>query len=320
MSTEEFLKGVEQEESASRQRQFESHETTASALAERELATTQHESSAAQQEPPATEQEPLAAHDQHHESSAAQQEPPATEQEPLAAHDQHHESSAAQQEPPATEQEPLAAHDQHHESSAAQQEPPATEQEPLAAHDQHHESSAAQQEPPATEQEPLAAHDQHHESSAAQQEPPATEQEPLVAHDQHHLADEAIVSNSAPPSQELYIPKSRQPRRHTPRIRDWIPGHATLEFTICEALLNKNYGFVKMDPYCNVRIGNSAIKTTVHRNGFTNPIWNETFVRENLSPSIKCLYFEIFDKQTYGSDNLIAWGVHELQDDIYDCN
>ena len=90
MSTEEFLKGVEQEESASRQRQFESHETTASALAERELATTQHESSAAQQEPPATEQEPLAAHDQHHESSAAQQEPPATEQEPLAAHDQHH--------------------------------------------------------------------------------------------------------------------------------------------------------------------------------------------------------------------------------------
>lgn len=39
---------------------------------------------------------------------------------------------------------------------------------------------------------------------------------------------------SAPPSQELYIPKSRQPRRHTPRIRDWIPGHATLEFTICE--------------------------------------------------------------------------------------
>eukprot|EP00731_Ephydatia_muelleri_P008817 Em0004g1155a len=65
MSTEEFLKGVEQEESASRQRQFESHEATASALAEQELATTQHESSAAQREPPATEHEPLAAHDQH---------------------------------------------------------------------------------------------------------------------------------------------------------------------------------------------------------------------------------------------------------------
>ena len=65
MSTEEFLKGVEQEESASRQRQFESHEATASALAEQELATTQHESSAAQREPPTTEHEPLAAHDQH---------------------------------------------------------------------------------------------------------------------------------------------------------------------------------------------------------------------------------------------------------------
>ena len=65
MSAEEFPKGVEQEESASRQRQFESHEATASALAEQELATTQHESSAAQREPPATEQDPLAVHDQH---------------------------------------------------------------------------------------------------------------------------------------------------------------------------------------------------------------------------------------------------------------
>ncbi|PVD28270.1 hypothetical protein C0Q70_10857 [Pomacea canaliculata] len=64
-----------------------------------------------------------------------------------------------------------------------------------------------------------------------------------------------------------------------------------LSITIVQAILNKNYGITKMDPYCRVRIGHTVFETPTALNG------------------IDSIYVEIFDERSFTVDDRVAWAV-----------
>lgn len=57
-----------------------------------------------------------------------------------------------------------------------------------------------------------------------------------------------------------------------------------LQIDIVEAHLNKNYGFVKMDPYVKMTINNKVYETSSDYSGAKSPKWQKTIM----------WYYEIF--------------------------
>ena len=93
------------------------------------------------------------------------------------------------------------------------------------------------------------------------------------------------------PVQQVYIPPNTRGR---------------LQIKLTSARLTKNYGFVRMDPYVRVRVGNVVYETPTHANGGKNPQWNCT-LETYLPLNVESIYLQIFDERSFTDDECIAW-------------
>jgi toll-interacting protein len=73
-----------------------------------------------------------------------------------------------------------------------------------------------------------------------------------------------------------------------------------VSITIVEAKLAKNYGLVRMDPYCRVRVGNTVFETPSNVSGGKAPKWNR-IVHAYLPEGVESVYLQIYDEVSQAS-------------------
>ncbi|KAF1770576.1 hypothetical protein GCK72_002395 [Caenorhabditis remanei] len=119
-----------------------------------------------------------------------------------------------------------------------------------------------------------------------------------------------LVGELPPHFLRLAVPVQQvaEPEVVQPRLVSFVPPNTRgrLSVTILEANLVKNYGLVRMDPYCRVRVGNVAFDTNVAANAGRSPTWNRT-LNAYLPMNVESIYIQIFDEKAFGPDEVIAW-------------
>ncbi|ETN73048.1 hypothetical protein NECAME_04356, partial [Necator americanus] len=68
-----------------------------------------------------------------------------------------------------------------------------------------------------------------------------------------------------------------------------------VSITIADANLVRNYGIVRMDPYCRLRVGHAVFETQTKLSGGRSPIWNRT-IHAYLPNGVESIYVQIFDE------------------------
>lgn len=140
---------------------------------------------------------------------------------------------------------------------------------------------------------------QHHQSPAHVAVPPNTDSsEPLDERQQQILNDEATARALA--ASEMHAQQ--------PHNIGYAPGllQGRLSVTVAQAKLAKNYGLMKMDPYCRLQVGHSVIEIPTCANGSKNPRWNKV-VHAYLPEGVDTFSVEIYDEKLFAMDDRIAW-------------
>ncbi|MCP9260874.1 Toll-interacting protein [Dirofilaria immitis] len=70
--------------------------------------------------------------------------------------------------------------------------------------------------------------------------------------------------------------------------------------------ISKNYGLVRMDPYCCVRVGNAVFETPKSVSGGKTPKWNRV-INAYLPYGVESFYLQIYDEKAFTADECIAW-------------
>lgn len=88
-----------------------------------------------------------------------------------------------------------------------------------------------------------------------------------------------------------------------------IPLADIIDISVIEAQLVKNYGLLRMDLYCRVRVGHFVCTTVTCPNCAKNPKWVSLF-QFNLEPGINSFHLDIYDEKQFSQDEKVAW-LHE---------
>jgi len=128
------------------------------------------------------------------------------------------------------------------------------------------------------------------------------------------IPDDFLRIPVSAPSSSQALPPGVDPRlvlngiQYQPVRQVYIPPNTRgrLQIKLTSARLTKNYGFVRMDPYIRVRVGNVVYETPTHTNGGKNPQWNCT-LETYLPINVESIYLQIFDERSFTDDECIAW-------------
>lgn len=94
------------------------------------------------------------------------------------------------------------------------------------------------------------------------------------------------------------------------------PLNDLIAISVVEAQLVKNYGLLKMDLYCKIRVGHTAVETETCLNGGKNPKWRELY-HFNLQPGITSFHLEIYDQKSFSLDEKIAWLYEPIPPEVF---
>lgn len=112
-----------------------------------------------------------------------------------------------------------------------------------------------------------------------------------------------------PPEQSLPIPNT---------YSDGTPLVDMIDISVVEAQLVKNYGLLRMDLYCKIRVGHYVAETATCQNGARNPRWDGSGVYQfALKPGIDSFHLEIYDEKQFSNDEKIAWLHEPIPPEIY---
>lgn len=117
------------------------------------------------------------------------------------------------------------------------------------------------------------------------------------------------------PDDFLRIPSSYFPQEQAllphagPFMARETPLVDMIHISVVEAQLLKNYGLLRMDLYCKIRVGHMVCETQTCLNGAKNPKWDGVY-QFALKPGIDSFHIEIYDEKQFSLDDKIAW-LHE---------
>lgn len=89
-----------------------------------------------------------------------------------------------------------------------------------------------------------------------------------------------------------------------------------VDISVVEAQLVKNYGLLRMDLYCKIRVGHMVCETHTCINGAKNPKWDGVY-QFSLKPGIDAFHLEIYDENQFKMDEKIAWLAEPIPPEIF---
>lgn len=89
-----------------------------------------------------------------------------------------------------------------------------------------------------------------------------------------------------------------------------------IDISVVEAQLVKNYGLLRMDLYCKIRVGHMVCETQTCQNGAKNPKWDGVY-QFSLKPGIDSFHLEIYDEKQFSLDEKIAWLYEPIPAEIF---
>lgn len=89
-----------------------------------------------------------------------------------------------------------------------------------------------------------------------------------------------------------------------------------IDISVVEAQLVKNYGLLRMDLYCKIRVGHMVCETHTCLNGAKNPKWDGVY-QFSLKPGIDSFHLEIYDENQFKADEKIAWLYEPIPPEVF---